>query len=64
MLYISIYCLALLKDSIFYFFYGIIIKIIKFFVIIAMYHIDFQIKDIAFQVKDYEVHYFSYGLVL
>lgn len=49
------YFVAKLKDLVFYFFYGIVVKVVKFFVVILLYCIDFRIDGIHVSLLDYEV---------
>lgn len=49
------YFVAKLRDLVFYFLYGIAVKVVKFFIVILLYCIDFHIDDIHISVSDYEV---------
>ena len=46
---------AILKDTIFYFFYGLIIKLMKIIVVFLLKCIDFRVEKIQLLIDDYEV---------
>lgn len=54
---ICIFCndIATLKDTIFFFFYGLIAKFVKFIVVFLLKCIDFRIEKIQLSIDDYEV---------
>ena len=49
---------AFMKDALYYLVYGLLIKIIKLFVIVLLYCIDFHVDNISIHIVDYEVFCF------
>ena len=50
---------AFLKDALYYLVYGLLIKIVKLFVIVLLYCIDFYVEDVSAHVNDFEVFLFE-----
>lgn len=51
----SITDVAFMKDTIFYIFYGLIIKLMKFIIVFLLKCIDFRVEKIQLLIDDYEV---------